>query len=350
MKIIINILVLLLVSISVYAEVLFEDDFNSQDDWETLSETEVGELPDGWIFGRTTDNWHPNTISGSNASMSINGNNSTQNYGGDGKSFISYSESLNDMTNNGFTSDGFISTDISPSNQVYVQFKLKFQPDFASNIEDGQIKLFRIAHYDGEGSRSDFFSDGKNAPLYLFDWSQSEYGVRHFHAFRCDDQETNYYCINPKIETPPREVNTGDMSTNFTSHVENSVNIVDKLNGGFLPEEGLAFHKQVYGDSWNTLEFFFKLNTSPGTNDGIFKFWLNGIEIVDMDKIAWIGSDGDITAKWNTVGIGGNDRYHFNLDVNAEVSDRERWYAIDNFLVLDSLPTAPKSPTNLLIY
>ena len=68
-----------------------------------------------------------------------------------------------------------------------------------------------------------------------------------------------------------------------------------------------------------------------------------------MNKIPWIGEGGDINAKWNSLGIGGNDYYKFNLDDSSPLSERERWFAIDDFLVLDGVPFKSKPPTNLMI-
>jgi len=90
------------------------------------------------------------------------------------------------------------------------------------------------------------------------------------------------------------------------------------------------------------------LNSDPGVQDGVFKHWIDGKLIIDMNSVPWIGDGGDINAKWNSVGIGGNDYYKFNLDESASIMERERWFAIDDFLVLDDFPVKPLPPSQVL--
>lgn len=323
---------------------VFSENFNNQKDWQTSGRNNLGTLPENWDAGRTDENWHPDDGDiGSMPSMLINGNNKEQVYGETGKSLITYSESFNDTSNNGFTSDGFITKDIAPSDEVYLEFKVKFQNGWAEDNELGYIKLARIVSWDGElagtGERHKYFNSGNNAPMYIFDWSQNTYGARHLHAFRCDAQETNYFCDNPSILDAPRQINSGGMSANFNADVEREQpSIPDLVNGGFLNYTDMHYHNQVWGDIWHTIGIHVKLNSDLGIQDGVFQFWLDGQKIVSMKQIAWIGLGGSMSAKWNSVSFGGNDSYHFNTDDKAPYSDRERWYAFDDIKVYNKLP------------
>jgi hypothetical protein len=346
-------LLLILTSLNLHAELLFEDNFDSQADWATVGPNDVGILPDGWTFARTDENWHPNSTPNSQPSMLISGKDVNKVFGGSGKSFITYTESLNDLSNNGFTSDGFITIDFPPKDEVYVEFYVKFQPGFSSDSEEGQIKLFRALSFDG-GERSKFFTSGDNAPIYIYDWSQNTFGLRHFHAFRCDDQAVNYFCAKPAILNPPRAIVSGDMSANFTTNVSSIIpqpQFIDQTNVEdiLLLSGGVITHNQLFGEAWHKLAFHLKLNTALSVQDGVLKFWLDDQLVVDMDQIAWIGENGSMGAKWNSVSFGGNDRFHFNLDPGAAISDRERWYAIDNIKIYDGFPQSPMAPTNLFI-
>lgn len=165
---------LVLFTHSAIAQVLlFEDNFDTQADWQTQDENNMGSIPTGWDTGRTDENWHPSNTPGSSPSMLISGDNPEQVYGGTGKAFITYSESFNDLSNNGYTSDGFITKDIPPTDELYVQFQIKFQPGFAADTEGGSIKVFRVLSWDGVEPRHRFFSSGNSAPIYVFDWSQT---------------------------------------------------------------------------------------------------------------------------------------------------------------------------------
>lgn len=346
-------LTLLVAARSVAATILFEENFDGYPDWAPISNSNVGALPGNWDYGYNDESWHPSAgYVGANPSMQINGNNPEQVYGGAGKAFISYSESDPNAVN-GYSSDGFLTKDITPSNEVYVKFMLKFQPGYAANNETGTFKMFRVISWDGVDPRSRFFSSGNSAPMYLFNWKQDIYGVRNKSGFRCDDQRTNYYCTDPVIRGAPRAINTGDMSANFTSDISSlSPQLPNLVEGGVLPSSGLAYHNQLYGDIWHKMEFYIKLNSSLGAQDGQLRIWIDGRMILNMREIAWIGNGGDMNAKWNAIQIGGNDDFHFNDNSSAPIADRERWYSLDEILVLDRLPSSlspPNPPNNILV-
>jgi len=292
------------------AEVLFQENFDNLPEWQTLNHNTVGPLPSTFDYGYTTDVYHPTEVPGSQPSMSITGSDLNKVFGGSGKAFVATYETRNNT--GGWISDGFLTKDIPPSNEVYVKFKMKFQPGFNANGTSGDIKLFRITSWDGVTPRSKFFSGGNSAPIYLFHWSKNSFGVRQQHAFRCDAQQTNYYCTNPEIKNPPRTIprGSGSMKANFSNDVAQlTTKIPDLVNGGYLPPSGNISHEQVYGEIWHTMEFYVKLNSAPGAQDGILKAWLDGEPIVDMDGIPWIGNNGDMNAKWNNVTFGGNGLY-----------------------------------------
>ncbi len=131
------------------------------------------------------------------------------------------------------------------------------------------------------------------------------------------------------------------MSANYTSDLkwlDVHPSIPDLLNGGYLPKEGTVWHEQVFSDKWHELAFYVKLNSAPGVQDGILRHWFDGKLIISMPKVPWIGTGGNMNAKWNSISFGGNDFYRFNLDKNAPLSERERWYAIDDVVISSKLP------------
>tara|TARA_R110002072_G_scaffold218265_1_gene375979 strand:+ start:7497 stop:8582 length:1086 start_codon:yes stop_codon:yes gene_type:complete len=334
-------------SLSVHSELIFEENFDAQPDWTTTGRKTVGTLPLNWDAARTDEAWHPSDGDiGTKPSMMINGDSSEQIYGSSGKAFITYSESNNPSDDNGFESDGILTKDIPSTSTLFIRFYVKFQPGWASNIEVGQLKMLRVGHWDGQlsgtGERYRFGNSGNNAPLYFYDWSQNSYGLRHFHAFRCDKQKGNYFCISPTITGAPRQIVSGDMSADYGKNIAQlGAKIPDLVNGGNLNYTDLNYHNQVFGNKWNKLEFYFELNSASGVQDGEFKHWINGQKIIDMNQIPWIGVEGDMNAKWNMFAIGGNDRFHFDLE--GVPSQRERWYAIDNIEVYDDLPADMKA-------
>ncbi len=315
---------------------LFQEDFDDLADWMTETSDSVGPLPGRFDYGYTGETWHPTSVPGSMPSVSISGADPSQVFCGTGKALIVTYESTNNAS--AYTSDGFLTKNIPPSNEVYVSFRMKFEPGFNAESANGALKILRILSWDGVRPRSRFFSSGNSAPIYLFDWSRSNYGVRQKHAFRCDDQATTYFCTDPRITNAPRSVNNGDMSANFSSDIAMlSPRLSDLVNGGVLPNAGTVWHEQVYGDIWHKLEFYVKLNSAPSVNDGIFRFTLDDEMIIDMDEIPWIGRNGSMDARWNSVAFGGNGKYNWNSSGGFDAS-RERWIAIDNIVIRNSLP------------
>ena len=321
---------------------IFSENFDAQPDWYSPASGDTGNgffsaLPSGWDAGRTSESWHPdNGYPNTQPVMQINGNNPDQVYGGTGKAFIFYGESYDE---NNWNSDGFLIKDIEPTKEVYVKLKIKFQTGFADDTGRGQIKIFRMLSWDApeSGDRTPFFSDGYSSPIYIWDWAQTDYGLRNQHAFRCDAQEDNYYCQDPLILNPPRSITSGSMSANYTdTPAYLNPQIPDLVNGGFLPSSGNVFHNQVYGDVWHTVEIYLKQNSALGVQDGEMRYWLDGQPIIDMGGIPWIGPTGSMDAKWNSFSIGGNNFYKF--DLVGDPVDRERWYAIDNIEVYNTLP------------
>lgn len=341
-------LLALLLPTNIFADVLFEENFDTLPDWATQENPGgIASLPGSFDYGYTEELYHPANITNSVPSIFISGNNSDQIFGETGKALIVTYETKNNAE--GWVSDGFLTKDIPPSNEIYVSFKIRFQPGFNAEETGGSVKLFRILSWDGTGSRSKFFQDGNYAPLYMFNWGKSDYGLRQDHAFRCDDQATTYYCTSPPLLNPPNELNNGAMSANFTSHSLSS-RIPDLVNGGFLPSTGSVSHAQVYSDKWNKVEYYVKLNSSPSTQDGLFKFWLNGELLIDMNGIPWIGNNGRMNAKWNSVSFGGNGRHYWDTSNTPFNTSKERWVAFDDIIVRNSLPnqlSKPKSPSGI---
>ena len=331
-------------ALPVEGAILFAENFDAQADWYselTGGSPVLSTVPTNWDSGYSAEEWHPDDVSfpGTQPVMQINGNNTDQVYGGTGKAFIFSNESFDE---NNFNSDGFIIKDFTPTNEVYVKLKLKYQTGFAdtrtANDQD-IIKIFRFMHWDApeSGLRTPFFQNGYSAPIYIHDWIHNDFGVRHSHAMRCDDQLTNYYCDTPLIINSPVSVSQGSFSANYTNHIAAlSPVLPDLVNGGNLPASGVVSHNQVLGDVWHTVEVYLKLNSAAGVQDGILRYWLDGEPMIDFTGIPWIGTNGDINAKWNSFSIGGNNFYKF--DLVGTPADRERWYAIDDIELRNGLP------------
>ena len=194
---------------SVSAAVLFEDNFDSHEDWQPRPGTNdvspsgavascesgdcSGQLPAGWSFYRASGLWWGPTYEDT---IRVNGDNHR---GPSGKAFTMWHEANPDSSGGGWGADGQI-TKYFPTDhdELYIQAWVKAKPGFIWGPTSSTMvsaKLFRIGHYDGTGSAYLFGAGGSTAPLYFFDWTDSVYAWTdwaHSHSFRCDPQSSYY--------------------------------------------------------------------------------------------------------------------------------------------------------------
>lgn len=308
------------------AETIFHEDFDGLPDWHPPAEVEgcndpscAANMPAAWNYYRVDELWHPNTDgAGFHPSIQVSGTNF---HGPSGKGFTVYNESNVGRGGDGWGSDGILAKDLGKDyDEIYVGVHIKFMPGFKWHIYDnGQgsaVKLLRFYHWDRQGSPFKYFTSGHSAPIYIFDAAKSPYGFRQIHSFRCDPQETNYYC----------------------THGKDSGSVYD----------GAPTFEQLMGDNgWHYLEWRAKMNSAPGAKDGILEFWVDGKLQFSRQDQQWLGESSPGGIGWNTVAIGGNA---YNQYAPPE-EQKEQWYAFDNLKVsttregIISPPMAPSDPT-----
>lgn len=316
------IFLLLLISGTAQATVIFEDNFNNQPDWHPTSKLYTcysGTCPDGipvgWTYWRNDEMWTPYGTTptvGSETTIRISSDNY---YGASGKSFTVWNESNNGYSGDGWGADGILAKRITDRNEIYVQIKLKFQPGFEliwNPITDTSAmqKIFRAYHFDGSGSPFLFGDVGNAGPGYFWDTVNNKYGNEFSTSMRCDPQATQYFCPG------------------------NTVGYQDYFGSppwGTSPGSG----------NWHTLAWHLKLNTSIGVQDGVVEFWMDGVQQLSKTNMDWIRTGGDINAGWNVIAIGGNAFNNYAGITNTTyAAGAEQWYAIDDVVISDSpIPT-----------
>lgn len=234
--------------------------------------------------------------------------------------------------------------------EVYVSFWIKFQPGWT--VESGdQSKLFRIGTVeDTTITGSDLWS--KNGMGIRWDWVEwSGSGLRNYISIYSSEGSF----LNPEIVTQGGNYDgEGVFNSNFTTlpydlngdgAIDNEPEIVDRLTGDIIPSSGFgpARHENIYGEVWNRMEFYLKLNSEPGVQDGIVKQWFNGSLILANETVPWIQSNGDPEKKFNNIRLGGND---FFTAYDDELEHQE-WYAIADLEIRTSHPNRPGSPGNV---
>lgn len=332
------------------AEVLFNEDFDDQPDW-TADEIFIDNnnllnfnTLQNWHFGISRPTFSPKTGYPTKRPVAeVLGSNTDKTKTGTGKSAVFWRESVQGGQ---FNSDS-LQVYYFPEgyNELYVEFYITLSNELIQAYYDGgigQTKIFRVYYFNGdETALSDFFGD-ENKPSYNWDLSGSRasgYGVRNFSSFLARGPNDMSGIIQG---LPTRIQGNGDVSLSYspTATDGNGVGgtnpvLTDYKNGGAITS-GPVDVDQVFGDEtqWVKMAFYVKMNSAPGVADGEQMQWLDGQRIVHTTNIPWVRA-GFNMVKWNSIGIGGNAQ--FNIYPTA--LQREDWYAIDDIVVRDDIPS-----------
>jgi len=310
-----------------FGTVIFEDNFDTQTNWQphTLSnDTSPGGTsiecntpgqictplpPTGWSYYRSTGFWWDSLYKDTIRITNQTGR------GGSGKAYIVYNESNPGGSGDGWGADGQLEKLLSQDYpELYIRAWIYYQPGWQWNTgDDMMIKTLRVGHYNGTGNVFLNFTGGSNAPIFFYDFKHSNtWGTRYMTACRCEPKATNYYC------------NQGGGCD---------------ADGYYLPGQGTTPNPTSPGEpadgSWHCFEIHVKLNTYTGgvfNSDGIEEIYYDGQPLVQRTNIRWLGTGSDPNLGWNFVSLGGNAYNQFSAVENKA----EQWYAIDDLVVSTS--------------
>lgn len=350
---------------------IFAENFDSQPDWHSglmindldssgmpdrIQRTGTHTFPNNWYSVRQDPVWSPSTgHPDRHESIEILAANADKARGGVGKSYVSY----RDCYPNGssyWSSDSILCKYLPEGySELYVEFWICFGPNWTRELAGMHSKFFRIASWNGEPEEFQAFGGGNLGPIAIALHTITGYGVRNFTALRGGPHGDNYVFDSSDIINPPPHFvsgSSGDWSLNWSDDVQgrglggSNPQIPNRVSGGFLPPTGTILHDQVFGpaQSWTKMGFYVKMNSAPGVQDGIFRQWLNDLQVMNITGIPWIrpSATENENAKWNLVEIGGNT-YCEVADPAYEVADRrQEWYAIDDLKIYSSIPSGPQ--------
>ncbi|MDY6857508.1 MAG: dockerin type I domain-containing protein [Thermodesulfobacteriota bacterium] len=317
------------------AEVIFEDNFDIQDDWTITQPTGSSEscisncdVPTGWTGYRNGfsycdggpgyNNIYLNQFIGYPSEKSERGR------GGGGKALTFWDESCCNFFED---SDGMLAVHLDQECQeLYIRFFIKFG-HIASDPEmlwqlgylssgTGSHKLLHVQHYLDGNPWSYFYRNEGNQPVFVAnfkhwnDWYEATGTGRCF----CGNGggEDCYYCGG----TPSG-------------------------SGGFSGRVGTYdwYDNGAIGDgNWHCVEWRLKMNTYDEVNetfraDGIMQFWHDGVLYLEKTNIPWNqnGSDTNPIRGFSFISIGGNNQNRWITDCTG--TECEQWYAIDDVVI-----------------
>lgn len=314
------------------SEIVFEENFDSQPDWE-LTQPLGSNSAISAYRGESSipPGFHSYRIQGS--SYQTNRHNSiiidsTNARGGSGKAITFWNEAgdTNCDAGGGWCSDNQIGISLPKGyNELYVRFYIKFQYGWKwSNESSVMHKIYRVTHWEG-GSPYLFFSNGNQHPLstgLLTVWNDGKANISHMLNYR---YEVTYY---PDQASP--------------KHSDRSR--IAYYPGGSFSGAGPSFESQGQtGDNqWHLWEFHIKMNSSVGATDGVAEYFYDGQLILRVDDLAFSdnGAQASPRKNWNYVTFGGNSFNHY-----APLSEAaEQWYAIDD-IIISTTPLLSNDPS-----
>ena len=344
------------------AEVIFADNFDGQPDWTSTMFSTAGMqkgsagavLPDGWDLIYQGTKWAPETGFNSNhASLELLKKNVDKARGEDGKSAVMWRESYSRGWNN-WASDSQLWKRLDNGyEELYVEFYIRFSPNWwqrtLTNTASWASKILRVGSWDGVGDEVNGAA-GSLGPIAFWDYKQDAYGVRNVLAFRGGPWGENYK-FNGGYGT--------GVSLNYTKDTAGQEEKgydpahTNVLTGTPLVNGPTAWHEDVFGSTehWTKMAFYVKMNSAPGSKDGIFRQWVNDERIVNREDVPWVMENSENKmVKWNFVAIGGND--FFQPYPNEQRF--EDWYAIDDVVVRFLMPGrqkvgAPNPPLDIQV-
>ena len=353
------------------AEVIFKENFDDQPDWHSgLPENNTGAfpvngagpdreqrvgthvVPEGWYSVYQDPKWAPSMgHPDRHETIEILARNADKARGERGKSFVQRRDSSPEPGYK-WNSDGQLLKLFDESHQaLYVEFWIRFDPDWTVTPSEDASKLFRVGSWSGVGSEFQAFGGGEQGPLFLWDWKRDNYGVRNVHTLRGGPHGDNYTMTEAQRGSHPRG------SLNFTTNTQGmgvdggTPRIVDRVNGGYISDNltQTVEHYQIYGKSeWTKAAFYVQMNSRPDAPDGWLMQWINDEQILNVRDITWVSRAEDGSEKsvgWDFFSIGGNDYFKTYPDSVR----RQEWYSIDDLVVRTSIPdglrgVAPPSP------
>lgn len=222
---------------------------------------------------------------------------------------------------------------------VYVEFYIKFASNWT--WPRNASKLFRISSWNGDQPPFEYFSGGHHGPTMLWMWLNNS-ALRKFHAYRGGPWGANYNMDNSRMIGGPNLINSGDAFMNFTSDNVGqrpgggTAQIVDQLNGGYIPQSGVVNHAQVFGSAWHKMGIYLRMNSAPEAFDGACIHWFNDQRIYINEQIQWCPTalPGGVMPTWNCVDLGGND----NFTTYPTADRRQERYAFGPVRAFDHIP------------
>lgn len=246
-------------------------------------------------------------------------------------------------------SDGQIGVQLSQEYpEIYIRYYVKFKPNFAwmTSIPGGhndvaQMKMNHVWHYTGSGSMWSFFETNDTRPMWVM-------GL----AYWAPGDQMQLYVLY-RCETSP--CNTGSPAMSGFTVGNEDYPLLGTLASMRAPGK-------LFDGNWHYIEQHAKLNTNSGSTfnaNGIYEVWIDGVRVYGRTNVVWSKNGSPISPRsgFQYITFGGNNNNAWQSG-GCSGSACEQWYAIDDVVVStqyigpgDTPPPveAPSAPTGLRV-
>lgn len=355
-------------------EIIFKEDFENLPDWESDLKNPNGDLskpitnnpPKNWNHVYAFPTWSPSRGHDDRLpNISIKEHNPIMVRSG--KRSAVFTRDAYSQPSWQWKSDGILAKTLDKDyKQLYIEFYIKYNPNSKIINENPETafpnrgKIFRVLSWDRKGDFIANFEGSVTKPTAGYLYSSDDYGVRHVlmlrgHPTTGDNSVNNYYFAPYQIKNLPKYIRDGDISLNYGKHIRdlNGDGVVDNeiksffsaIDGKPVGSHGkTVWHREVWGDKntnsiWRKFSIFVNMNSKPGAEDGVYKFWIDDNLIFSNANIPWIGHAATEMKAWNSIKLGGNDYIKSTPTVIIPDSERiQDWYAIDDLIIATAIP------------
>lgn len=319
---------ILVITCSASAAVLYEENFDALDDW-TVQQTDgitycnndscgVGGIWTGYYNGackcsESVNGWPGNNLVYIDQYAGYPEETNTCR-GSSGKCATFWLESCTEADD----SDGQLTKLFDQEyEEVYLRFYIKFKSgwELKTPVGSNVTKFFHIQHYLDGSPHAYHTSNPGNQPVTV--GLLTEYGdnVQFYTENRC---QVDYYCNTPVV---------WNLSTITAAY----------QTGG------------IYDGDWHSIEVRVKRNSEIGVADGINELWFDGTKIdyvngYEGNALEMNDSGSSELRGFRWFNIGGNTNNQFDASCSS-LSDCEQWYSIDDVVVSTTYIGTDDPPT-----
>jgi len=331
---------------SAEAAVIFEDNFDAQDDWTVTQTTSDETCYTGSCAGTSPPtNWEGYRNGRSYCTGAPGSNNiyideyagypidTDTCRGGSGKCVTFWQESC---TNAFEDSDGILLFDLGAEYQeIYIRFYIllgnQVDDDFFELVAEKQTKIVRAHHYLSGNPFVTAANNQGNMPY----WSYKFYA---YNNNEYDNGSPRGWC----------DLGDGDAECYYMGHAASDTTspeyTYNSAQGADISQIG-AWSSYLGDGNWHSIEVHLKMNTYDGGTpkwnaDGVQEVWFDGVKHLARADVPFNLCDDDETPcadetspprGWLHVAIGGNNNNRWTSSCSG--TGCEQWYAIDDVVI-----------------